>query len=175
MHLLSPLQVFTFGNTLVATGLQLRHRNWQTNLRSLSHSSTSTWLARVNYPTIPDQQRHREKTLSYMEALNTPRDLHKDYQYDIHGMHRHLLHLEILVQTCHTGALALLLSLIMTCYCGWWCRGSTTLQRWRHGWKTHKMPWESWPVHGMRGYEARESFYITSFVKSSSFSQIIGC
>ena len=42
---------------------------------------------------------------------------------------------KILVQTCNTKELTLLSSLITTCYWGWWCRGSTHLQKQRHSWK----------------------------------------
>ena len=68
---MSPHQTFTFGNTLVAAGLQLTYRNWQMYLRSLSHNSTSTLLVRVNLSTIQDQQRQGGGTLSHREALKT--------------------------------------------------------------------------------------------------------
>ena len=76
---------------------------------------------------------------------------------------------------CHTEVLTLLPSLIAICYCGWWCRGRTHLQEQKHSWNTCKTPCQSWPVHRTGGYEAGESLQATSFVKRSSFSQIIGC
>ena len=57
-------------------------------LRSLSHSSTTIRLARVNLS-------HCFRSIGIwkdpllMEAPNTPRDLHRDYWYDIHCMHRY--------------------------------------------------------------------------------------
>ena len=47
-------------------------------------------------------------------------------------------------------------SLIMTCYSGWLCWGSTHLQKQRHGWRTQKTPQESWPAHWTGGYKAGE-------------------
>ena len=44
----SQPQIFVFGNTLIATWLQATCRNWQMCPKSPLHSSTSTWLARVN-------------------------------------------------------------------------------------------------------------------------------
>ena len=45
----------------------------------------------------------------------------------------------------------------VNCHSGWWCRGSTHLQTWWQGWKTHKTPQESWPVHSIGGWKTGES------------------
>ena len=77
-QLMSLPQIFTFGNTLVATGPQVTYRNWQTYLISQLHNSISTdWLDWI-YFTSWNQQGHR-RTLSYMKALSTPRDCQEQF------------------------------------------------------------------------------------------------
>ena len=62
-----------------------------------------------------------------------------------------------------------------TYYCGWWCRGSTNLQRWQQGWTAYnKTSQESWPVYEMGTYMNGESTEATKTVKSSSCIRIIG-
>ena len=170
----SQPQTFAFGNILMATGLQFTFRNWQMYLRSPSHSSASTWLARVN--------------LSY--HLRSAEIWKKDPL--LHGSSEH--------RGTYIGTISMIFFVCIGVYClkRFWFRPATLryqpyspvsswhtivddnvevapgLQRQRHGWKTCTTPYKSWNVHGMGGYIWGRIVVSSQFCQSCSSSQIIG-
>ena len=85
-----------------------------------------------------------------------------------------LLLLLLLVPTCHISTPTFTNRFYMIYYCGWWCRGSTLLQKWQQVQTAYKTSQESWPVHGMRTYTDGESTEATDTVIRSSCMWIIG-
>ena len=73
-----------------------------------------------------------------------------------------------LVPTCHASMLTSAIRFCMTYYCGWWCRGSTHLQKWCKARQPVIRPHrELWSAYEMGTYIDRELTEATNTVRGS--------
>ena len=131
------------------------------NNRPIHHGSHPSWWI------------HRWYRI-HLDTIFSHRDLHYGYRIANTGRTRDILLLLFLVPTCHASAPPFMMRFYTTYYCGWWCRGSTHLQKWWQGWTAYsKTSQESWSAYEMGTYMDGELIEATSTVRSSSQLQII--
>ena len=70
----------------------------------------------------------------------------------------------------HLSMPTFLIQFFTAYYCGWWCRDSSHLKKWQHGWTAcYKTLPESWPAHEAETYMDRESTEATGTIENSSW------
>ena len=110
-----------------------------------------------------------------LDTIFSHRDLRYGYRIADARRTRGILLLFFLVPTCHLSTPTFPISFFMAYYCGWWCRGSTHLQKWQQGWAAYyKTSWELWPTNEMGTYTDGELTEATDTIESNSSIWIIG-
>ena len=104
---------------------------------------------------------------THLHTIFSHRDLCYGYRITDTWRTRDILLLVFLVPTCHLSMPTFSVRFFATYYCGWWCRGSTHVQKWWHAWTAcYKNLWESWPAYEMGPYMDGESTEATRTIKA---------